>query len=172
MHCVNCGTQNLETTRYCKSCGANLEVLRQALTQNLSSGPLSLIGPKHVGAILALSTLIGLGGLGIVFGSLVALSIAIGPTLGGALLPLLFLLGAIGVGGVCIIVTALLRSLRTGAPAKPAGPPVPVVQAVLEPAPQSQALPSFREPVGSVVEHTTARLANYTPPEREEPNRS
>ena len=172
MHCVNCGTQNLDTTRYCKSCGANLEVLRQALTQNLSSGPVSLIGPKHVGAILALSAIVGVGGLGIVFGAIIALSVSIGPSLGKELFPLLFLLGAVGVAGVCIIVTSLLRMLRGGAPAKQVGPAVPVAQAVLEPHAQSQALPGYREPVSSVVEHTTARLGNYAPPDRETPERS
>jgi zinc ribbon protein len=171
MHCVNCGTQNLETTRYCKSCGANLEVLRQALTQNLSSGPLSLVGPKHVGAILFLSTVIGLGGLGIVFGCLVALANSIGASLGKDLLPLLLMLGMAGVAGICIIVVSLLRTLRGAASARRAAPPIPVAQAVLEPAVQNPALPSYREPV-SVVEHTTARLGNYAPPEPKESNRS
>jgi hypothetical protein len=172
MHCVNCGTQNLETTRYCKSCGANLELLRQALTQNLSSGPLSLIGPKHVGAILALSTIIGLGGLGIVFGCIVGLAKTIGASLGNDLLPLLLMLGMVGVAGICIIVVSLLRTLRVPQPKSQATPPIPVVQAVLEPPTQSHLLSSYREPVSSVVENTTSRLGNYAPPEREGPNRS
>jgi hypothetical protein len=174
MHCVNCGTENLATTRYCKSCGANLEVLRQALTQNVSAGTTSLVGPKHVGAILGLAALVGLGGLGIVFGCLVALSISIGSAFGEDILPLLLILAAIGVAGVCVIVVSLLRMLRGGAPAKPARqePPVPVAHAVLEGAPQSRVLPSFREPASSVVEHTTARLGEYAAPERETPKRS
>lgn len=170
MHCVNCGTQNLETTRYCKSCGANLEVLRQALTQNLSSGPVSLIGPRHVWLILVMSAILGISGLGIVFGSVVALARVIGPTLGGALLPLLFLVTGIGVGGICIIVTSLLRMLKTSARQPQQFQSAPVAQAVLEPRPQSHALPGHREPV-SVVEHTTARLANYAPPDHENPGR-
>jgi hypothetical protein len=169
MHCVNCGTQNLETTRYCKSCGANLEVLRQALTQNVTSGALTMIGPKHVGLILTLSALLGIGGLGIVFGGLVALSIALGPSLGGARMPLLLLLGGAGVFGVCFMVSSMMRMLKS-APAQPM-PQIPVMQAALEPPPANHALPSFRDPVGSVVEHTTARLGQYAKPERETPER-
>src|SRR4051812_37741254 len=99
MHCVDCGTQNLDSTRYCKSCGANLEVVRQALTQNLSSGPATMIGPRHVGLILMLATFGGIFGLGIVFGFIVSLARAIGPSLGNGLLPLLMLLGLFGVAG-------------------------------------------------------------------------
>ena len=171
MHCVDCGTQNLDSTRYCKSCGANLEVVRQALTQNLSSGPVSLIGPKHVGLILLLSTFGGIFGLGIVFGFLVSLSKSIGASLGNGLLPLLMILGLFGVTGVCIIVLSLLRMLRVPVP-KQTGPLAPVVAAALDAPPQGRELPSYREGVPSVVEHTTARLANYAPPDREDPNRS
>jgi hypothetical protein len=145
--------------------------LRQALTQNVTSGPLSLIGPRHVGAILALSAVVGLGGLGIVFGTLVALAISIGPHLGGGIFPLLFLLGGIGVAGVCIIVTSLLRMLRTPAGMK-SKLQIPIVPSALEPPPHARVLPEFRDPVSSVVEHTTSRLATYAPPEPEGPNRN
>jgi hypothetical protein len=168
MHCVNCGTQNLETTRYCKSCGANLEVLRQALTQTLPSGPLTMIGPKHVGLILMLSTLIGIAGFGIVFGCLVALSISIGPTLGGGLFPLLLLLGASGVFGVCFVVSSMMKMLKHAPGSARSMPQTPVVPAALDAPPASQVLPPYRQPVGSVVEHTTARLGQYAQPDREE----
>jgi hypothetical protein len=171
MHCVDCGTQNLDSTRYCKSCGANLEVVRQALTQSLSTGPVTMIGPRHVGLILMLATFGGIFGLGIVFGFIVSLARAIGPSLGNGLLPLLMLLGLFGVAGVCIIVLSLLRMLRIPA-ARQTGPLPPAANAALDAPPQGQALPSYREGVPSVVEHTTARLANYAPPEREDPNRS
>lgn len=169
MHCVNCGTQNLETTRYCKSCGANLEVLRQALSQNVSSGPLTLIGPRHVGAILALSAVLGLGGLGIVFGCLVALSISIGPTLGNGLFPLLLMLGAVGVTGVCFIVGSLLRMLKAQPSSTASGPTI--VQSVIEGRPSSRVLPEFHEPMSSIVESTTSRLPNYAPPHSDGPSR-
>ena len=165
MHCVNCGTQNLETTRYCKSCGANLEVLRQALTQNLSTGPLTMIGPKHVGLILMLAGFGGVGGLAVVFSGLVALSIAIGPSMGNARLPLLLLLGVSGVFGVCYIVSSMMKMLKSAPGSSTPRPPVPM--ATLEPPVAGQALPPFRQPV-SVVEHTTARLGQYAKPEREE----
>lgn len=162
MHCVNCGTQNLDTTRYCKSCGANLEVLRQALTQNLSSGATSMIGPKHVGLILVLSGLTAIGGFGALFGCLVALAAVIGPSLGDKVLPLLFLLGAMGIAGVTYVVASMLRMLKTAGAEKTKKPPVSVAHAVLEPG-TGHVLPPFREPV-SVVEHTTARLGDYAAP--------
>jgi hypothetical protein len=168
MHCVDCGTQNLDTTRYCKSCGANLEMLRLALTQNLTGATASMIGPKHVGLILTLSTLVGVGGLAIVFAGLVALSIAVGPSLGGGRIPLLLLLGIAGVAGVCFIVASLMHMLRT-TPAPAASHPIPVPTPMLE-SPPSQKLPPFRQPV-SVVEHTTARLGQYSSPDRETPER-
>lgn len=172
MHCVDCGTQNLDSTRYCKSCGANLEVVRQALTQNHSSAPVSLVGPKHVGLILILATFAGIFGMGIVFGFIVTLAKTIGAALGNGLLPLLMILGLFGVTGVCLIVLSLLRMLRVPAAPKHTGPLSPVVNAALDAPPQGHALPSYREGVPSVVEHTTARLANYAPPDREDPHRS
>ena len=165
MHCVNCGTQNLETTRYCKSCGANLEVLRQALTQNVTGGPHSLVGPSHVGAILVMTAFMGLGGLAIVFGCLVALAKTIGPTLGNGLLPLLLMLGAVGVGGVVLIVTTLLRMLNVPAPKPGTGASGPIAPAAFEPVAE-RGLPEFREPVSSVVENTTSRLGKYEEPRR------
>ena len=42
MYCIDCGTQNLDSTRYCKSCGADLETLRYVLTQPLASGTTSM----------------------------------------------------------------------------------------------------------------------------------
>lgn len=173
MYCIDCGTQNLDTTRYCKSCGADLETVRYALTQPLASGGTSLIGPRHVWFILVMSGLTGLGGLGIVFGVLMVLAGIVGPTLGGGIFPLLFLLGAIGTAGVCFIVFMMLRMLRTssnGAPRPaPSGPLPPRMQAP-EP-PRQLNSTRFREGMPSVVEHTTSRLGEYAPPPRDERER-
>ncbi|HET9531731.1 MAG TPA: zinc-ribbon domain-containing protein [Blastocatellia bacterium] len=39
MYCPKCGTQNNEGTRFCRSCGANLSLVPQALTGSLPSEP-------------------------------------------------------------------------------------------------------------------------------------
>jgi hypothetical protein len=39
MFCPKCGTQNLETASFCRRCGANIGVVSQALTGNLSAPP-------------------------------------------------------------------------------------------------------------------------------------
>lgn len=36
MYCPNCATQNADNTKYCRSCGANLSLVPQALTGQLS----------------------------------------------------------------------------------------------------------------------------------------
>ncbi|HQR40534.1 MAG TPA: zinc ribbon domain-containing protein [Blastocatellia bacterium] len=174
MHCIDCGTQNLETTRYCSRCGANLEVLRQALTSNLSSGPLTMIGPKHVGLILVMSGLVGLGGVTVVFLGLTILANILGTSLGGGILPLLLFLGIVGIGGVVLVVMSLLKMLRAGQSAKNATPPV-IQQMMLDAPGRSAVLPpanSYRQGIPSVVEHTTANLPNYAPPPPEDPRRS
>ena len=170
MHCVNCGAQNLETTRYCKNCGANLEVLRQALTQGVSTGPLTMIGPKHVGPILILSGFVGVGGLLIVFSCLAALSRTLASQ-GSELLLFLFFLGLLGITGVCVIVISLLRMLRAPAPPKPTSTGQLLTEVLESVAPPQRALGDFSKPVSSVVEHTTARLGDYAPPDHDTPNR-
>ena len=174
MHCIDCGTQNLDTTRYCQRCGANLEVLRQALTSNLQSGPLSLIGPKHVGLILTMASLVALGGTTVVFLALTILANILGSSLGGGIFPLLFLLGVVGIGGVVIVVSSLLKMLRQGQAAKQQAA-MPVVQQMVLDTPARSAVlppPAYRQGIPSVVEHTTANLPNYAPPPPEDPRRS
>ncbi|MBK6425379.1 MAG: zinc ribbon domain-containing protein [Blastocatellia bacterium] len=162
MYCIDCGTQNLETTRYCSRCGSNLEVLRSALTQPLTQESTSLIGPRHVGAILAVTAIIGVVGFAAIFGAIIALSDILGPRIGGGIVPVILFAGGIGVFGLVMIIRMLLGLLNgakgaASAHAAPARLAAPPQHAALPP-------PAFRQPVGSVVEHTTARLANYAPP--------
>jgi hypothetical protein len=39
MYCPNCATQNSEDTKFCRSCGANLSLVSQALTGRLPEAP-------------------------------------------------------------------------------------------------------------------------------------
>jgi hypothetical protein len=133
-----------------------------------------MIGPKHVGLILTIAGLVGLGGTTVVFLALTILANILGSTIGNAILPLLFLLGLVGIGGVVLVVMSLLKMLRTGQSAKNATPPV-VHQMMMDAPGRSTALPpanSYRQGIPSVVEHTTANLPNYAPPPPEEPRRS
>lgn len=162
MFCIDCGTQNLESTRYCSRCGSNLEVLRTALTQPLMQESTSLVGPRHVGAILTVTALIGIVGFCAVFGSIIALSDILSPRIGGGIVPVILFAGGFGVFGLVMIIRMLLGLLNG---AKGPGS-VPAVAQRLAPPQQNAALPpaAFRQPVPSVVEHTTARLGNYAPP--------
>ncbi|MGB5038387.1 MAG: zinc ribbon domain-containing protein, partial [Blastocatellia bacterium] len=108
MYCIDCGTQNLETTRYCSRCGSNLEVLRSALTQPLTQESTSLIGPRHVGAILAVTAIIGVVGFAAIFGAIIALSDILGPRIGGGIVPVILFAGGIGVFGLVMIIRMLL----------------------------------------------------------------
>ncbi len=162
MYCIDCGTQNLDTTRYCSRCGANLEILRTALTQPLTQESTSLIGPRHVGGILTVTAIIGVVGFAAIFGAIIALSDILSPRIGGGIVPVILFAGGFGVFGLVMIIRMLLGLLngaKSGVPGAIVAPrlPAPPQQAALPP-------PAFRQPVPSVVEHTTARLANYAPP--------
>jgi len=167
MYCIDCGTQNLDTTRYCSRCGSNLEVLRHALTQPLTAPETaSLISQRHVWLILTLSGLVSVVGISVVFGVLFGLADTLVDRIGGGVIPLLFVVGGIGIAGVVLIVRSLLKLLNTSGPARtPTGPLVAQLAAPR----QNVALPAppYPQPVGSVVEHTTARLGNYAPPNEE-----
>ena len=162
MYCIDCGTQNLDSTRYCSRCGLNLEGLCAALTQPLTQESTSLIGQRHVGAILAVTALIGIVGFCAVFGSIIALSDILSPRIGGGIVPVILFAGGFGVFGLVMIIRMLLGLLNGAKAAVPTGP----LAARLAAPPQQVALPpsAFRQPVPSVVEHTTARLGNYAPP--------
>jgi hypothetical protein len=47
MYCPNCATQNSDTTRYCRSCGANLSLVPQALTGQLPEAPIGRHGRRR-----------------------------------------------------------------------------------------------------------------------------
>src|SRR5438105_4200455 len=44
MYCPRCSTQNIESARFCRACGANLSLVPQALT-----GTLPQAQPEHLG---------------------------------------------------------------------------------------------------------------------------
>jgi hypothetical protein len=169
MYCIDCGTQNLDTTRYCKSCGADLAAIRTALVQPVTTANGTLVSQRHVVLVLILSGFVGVAGLGIVFFALAVLANILSTELGGGVFPLVLLLGAMGIFGVCFIVSNLLKMLRTTGIVpiqQPATGPLPQVRQPETPRQLNST--HFRQGVPSVVEHTTSRLGEYAPPPREE----
>jgi hypothetical protein len=47
MFCPSCGIKNLETASFCRNCGANLSLVPQALTGQLSQQPSDKRGKRH-----------------------------------------------------------------------------------------------------------------------------
>jgi hypothetical protein len=167
MHCIQCGTQNNETTRYCNRCGANLEALRQAIASPIAPEPPAAIGPRHTSLILILSAIVAIAGFGMVFGMLATMATAPTRVPEGDIIGLMIFMTLAGIAGTCFVVWLLMR-LLTRPTAGPAAAE-PAKPAALRGA-QSPALPPARvEPITpSVVEHTTARLAEYAPPPRKD----
>lgn len=166
MLCIQCGTQNPDSTRFCTRCGANLGNLLQLMNaedEENDSAFQGLIGPRHVSLILIISALVsivGLVGIFILIGVLASEPTRINEH---DLAPMLFFTGIGGLASICIIVKLLLGMIPKGKPAskklseKKKSKAQPAVKiGVLPP----QSVESFT----SVVEHTTARLPEYGPP--------
>ena len=175
MICFKCGAQNADTMSYCTRCGTNLQAVRSALLSPPQpmvpqvSGP-----PKYVPLVLILTTLFGFLGFSTLFGLIVAI-IAIGSEPGSRLDPpaivaLSLILGVSGIVGLVMIIRSMLKMISSGAlsgAAQVQAQAQPVQPAQVAAPPQGAALPPPREPL-SVIEHTTAHLPQYAPPQHRE----
>ena len=47
MYCPKCATENVDSTKFCRSCGSNLSLVPQALTGRLPEAPLSRHGRRR-----------------------------------------------------------------------------------------------------------------------------
>ena len=47
MYCPKCATENVDSTKFCRSCGSNLSLVPQALTGRLPEAPLSRRGRRR-----------------------------------------------------------------------------------------------------------------------------
>ncbi|HZS48294.1 MAG TPA: zinc ribbon domain-containing protein [Blastocatellia bacterium] len=173
MLCIQCGTQNGDTTRFCTRCGLNLENLLELINREpLDDGPPSIIGPKHAGLILVSVAFITIIGLLTVFITIGVLATQPSRISDHDLAPMLVFLGIGGLAGICLIVKMLLSMVSS---AKSAGNRIKdkkKTQNRVLPITKNAALPPQSvESFGSVIEHTTRNLPDYDPPQvvREEP---
>jgi len=174
MICFKCGAQNTDTMSYCTRCGTNLQAVRSALLSQPPPMVPQISGPpRYVPLVLILTTLFGFLGFSTLFGLIVAI-IAIGSEPGSRLDPpavvaLSLILGVSGMVGLVMIIRSMLKMISSGALSGSVqqAQAQPVQQAQMSAPPQGAALPPPREPL-SVVEHTTAHLPQYAPPQHRE----
>ena len=155
MFCPKCATQNLEGASFCRSCGANISLVPQALTGQLAQPPVTEVDGgcrTRRGRELTIEQPIQNFFLGIAF---IIISIVLSRTIGQVwwfwLLIPAFSLMAKGF--------AQYMRLKDHERRATLAPP-PMSRSFVEPPPQSQELKS---PVGSVTEGTTRHLGVEAP---------
>jgi len=138
MYCAHCGMPLTQGLSYCNRCGANLKERSE-----VSTGAIS--------AFLTAITLIGIGGLGIMFGG--ALVLRRGANLSQELIGFFMLFTFMIVGMTEIMLIRNLSKLAGEKEKKtlPAPPPIPQDLRL------TQGMP-LGEPVSSVTENTTRTL--------------
>jgi hypothetical protein len=151
MHCPACGAEFTSGLRYCKRCGGNLFEPVQPATQGAPLSASRVTGAAW--AIALASTVITLGGLGIVFTHAFDLMkpLGFGVASNGNPMPIAIVMLALGsttIFGVVALLIRLFTRLLT-APAPEASAPVIKSIASAPAYPQLGATPS------SVTEHTT-----------------
>ena len=139
MYCANCGTPLTQGLSYCNRCGANLKEHTE-----VSTGAIS--------AFLTAITLIGIAGLGIMFGG--ALVLRKGANLSQELIGFFMLFTFMIVGMVEIMLVRNLSKLTSAKETKNYFPASPPIQHDLRLTPGSP----LGEPVTSVTENTTRTL--------------
>lgn len=160
MYCPRCATQNIDSARYCRACGANLSLVPQALTGTLPSTPRERIEDAikrrrepNLGRGIRKS-FIGFAFLMIVVGVFLTRS---SPGMGGLwlLIPAFLLLGK-GIGEIVTVITA--ESARSRLSMPPSANPTNALppQTLYEP---------FAPP--SVTEGTTRNLEDSSQRKRE-----
>ena len=154
MFCPKCATQNVDGAHFCRSCGANISLVPQALTGQLEQRPMTEVGGRRTRhrRELTLEQPVQNLFLGIAF---VIISIVLSRTIGQVwwfwLLIPAFSLMAKGVAQFIRLKTYESRA-ALGAP--------PARAAFAEPPPPQQDL---RSPVSSVTEGTTRHLGVEAP---------
>ena len=139
MYCSNCGTPLTQSLSYCNRCGANLKERSE-----VSTGAIS--------AFLTAITLIGITGLGIMFGG--ALVLRRGALLSQELIGVFMLFTFLLVSLTEIMLVRNLSKLTSAKETKSYFPAPPPIQQDLR---LTQGTP-LGEPVASVTENTTRTL--------------
>src|ERR1041385_8385271 len=113
MFCLNCGTENAQTIRFCSRCGTNLDDVRQALLAPRPSQPLAPLGSDHIKLILRAVAAISILTPAVIFAAIITIfgianagSSRYSP---GDIVPLVLFLALGGLAAVTIIVVRLLR---------------------------------------------------------------
>ena len=151
MFCPKCATQNVDGAHFCRSCGANISLVPQALTGQIAQPPMTEVGRTRHRRELTLEQPVQNFCLGIAF---IIISIVLSRTIGQVwwfwmLIPA-FSLMAKGVAQFIRLKNYESRA-ALGAP--------PVRGSFAEPPPQ----PELRSPVSSVTEGTTRHLGVEAP---------
>ena len=141
MYCANCGTPLTQGLSYCNRCGANLKERTE-----VSTGAIS--------AFLTAITLIGLGGLGVMFGG--ALVLRRGALLSQELIGV-FMLFTFLITSITEIMLFRNLSKLTSAKEKDKKSYFPAPSAIPQDLRLTQGTP-LGEPVSSVTENTTRTL--------------
>ena len=154
MFCPNCATQNVDGAHFCRSCGANISLVPQALTGQLEQPPMTEVGGRRTRhrRELTLEQPVQNLFLGIAF---VIISIVLSRTIGQVwwfwlLIPAFSLMAK----GVAQFIRLKTYESRTALGAPPAR------SAFAEPPPPQ---PDLRSPVSSVTEGTTRHLGVEAP---------
>ena len=157
MFCPKCATQNLDGAHFCRSCGANISLVPQALTGQLAQPPMTEDSRSYRGKRrreLTLEQPVQNFFLGIAF---VIISILLSRTIGQVwwfwmLIPAFSLMAK----GVAQFIRLKDYQQRVGV-----APPPPVNRSFVEPPPRTPE--ELRNPVGSVTEGTTRHLGVEAP---------
>jgi len=139
MYCVNCGTPLTQGLSYCNRCGTNLKERAETNT-------------GAIGAFLTAITLIGVGGLALMFAG--ALVLRRGANLSQELIGFFMLFAFLIVG---MVETMLVRNLSKLMGDKEKKNYFPAPQTISHDLRLPQGTP-FGEPVSSVTENTTRTL--------------
>ena len=156
MFCPKCATQNLDGAHFCRSCGANISLVPQALTGQLAQPPMTEDSRSYRGKRrreLTLEQPVQNFFLGIAF---VIISILLSRTIGQVwwfwmLIPAFSLMAK----GVAQFIRLKDYQQRVGVA------PPPVNRSFVEPPPRMPE--ELRNPVGSVTDGTTRHLGVEAP---------
>jgi len=153
MFCPKCATQNVDGAHFCRSCGANISLVPQALTGQLAQPPMTEVGGSHRRRRRELTLEQPVQNVFIGFAFLI-ISIVLSRTIGQVwwfwlLIPAFSLMAK----GVAQFIRLKNYESRT------ALAPPPVRGSFTEPPPQ----PELRAPASSVTEGTTRHLGVEAP---------